>query len=79
MPLHIRDETTSQLVRSLARQRGVGLTEAVRLAVANELRREAEASPLVDRIAAIRKSVLALRPTGEKADKVFFDTLSGET
>jgi len=77
VPLHIRDEMTSQLVRSLAKRRGIGLTEAVKLAVENELRREHEASPLIDRIAAIRKSVLLLRPTGETADKAFFDSLGG--
>lgn len=78
MPLHIRDEVTSQLVRTLARRRGIGLTEAVKTAVENELKREADASPLVERIAALRQSVLALRPTGETADKAFFDALSGE-
>lgn len=77
VPLHIRDEVTSQLVRSLAKQRGIGLTEAVKLAVENELRREQDSSPIVDRIAAIRRSVLALRPTGEIADKAFFDSLCG--
>jgi antitoxin VapB len=75
VPLHIRDEMTSQLVRSLAKRRGIGLTEAVKLAVENEPRREHDASPMIDRIAAIRKSVLLLRPTGETADKAFFDSL----
>ncbi len=79
MPLHIRDEATSQLVRDLAKQRGIGLTEAIKLAVENELRRKPDPSPVVDRVAAIRGEILALRPTGEMADKAFFDSLSGET
>lgn len=78
MPLHIRDEETSELVRTLAKKRGIGLTEAVKLAVENELRREAATVPLRDRVAAIRRSVLACQPTGKKADKAFFDSLSGE-
>jgi antitoxin VapB len=77
--LHIRDEATSQLVRSLAKQRGIGLTEAIKLAVENELKRNGEDPPMVHRIAAIRRAILALRPTGEKADKAFFDSLGGES
>jgi antitoxin VapB len=76
MPLHIRDEATSQLVRSLARQRGIGLTEAIKLAVENELSRSDDA--VVDRVAAIRRSILSLRPTGEEADKAFFDAVNGD-
>lgn len=34
MAFHIRDEETDTLVRELARRKGVGLTEAVKLAVA---------------------------------------------
>jgi len=79
MPLHIRDEATSQLVRTLAKQRGIGLTEAIKLAVENELSRVDAATPVIDRIAAIRRSILSLRPTGEEADKAFFDALSGES
>jgi antitoxin VapB len=78
MPLHIRDETTTQLVRSLAQRRRIGLTEAVKIAVQNELRREEEAVPLRDRIAAIRHGIVARPLTGEHADKAFFDELGGD-
>jgi antitoxin VapB len=77
MPLHIRDETTAQLVRALAKRKRIGLTEAVRLAVQNELRRAEEAVPLRDRIAAIRRTIIKRPLTGEPADKEFFDDLSG--
>jgi antitoxin VapB len=77
VPLHIRDETTSQLVRTLAKRRQIGLTEAVRLAVQNELRRAEEAVPLRDRIAAIRRTIITRPSTGKQADKAFFDDLSG--
>jgi antitoxin VapB len=78
MPLHIRDETTSQLVRTLARRKGIGLTDAVKLAVQNELRRDDQMVPLRDRVAAIRRTIIGRRKTGKKADKSFFDDLSGE-
>jgi antitoxin VapB len=78
MTLSIRDAATDRLVRALAKRKNVGLTEAVRLAVANELRRLDEATPLRERIAAIRRSIVARGPTGNKADKDFFDDLSGE-
>ncbi len=78
MSLEIHDEETSRLVRALAEKRGIGLTEAVKLAVEHELMREEAAVPLRDRVAAIRKTVLAHQPTGEMADKAFFDSLGGE-
>ena len=79
MPFHVRDPETDTLVRELARRRGVGLTEAVKLAVGAELRRETEATPLRDRIAALRRKVLSRPATGLEADRAFFDELSGET
>ena len=78
MTLSIRDAATDQLVRELAKRKNLGLTEAVRLAVANELRRLDDETPLGERIAAIRGSIIARGLTGEKADKAFFDDLSGD-
>jgi antitoxin VapB len=78
MTLSIRDAATDQLVRELAKRKNLGLTEAVRLAVANELRRLDDETPLGERIAAIRRSIVARGLTGEKADKAFFDDLSGD-
>jgi antitoxin VapB len=78
MTLSIRDAATDRLVRTLAKRKNVGLTEAVRLAVANELRRLDDETPPKDRIAAIRRSIVARGATGETADKDFFDELSGE-
>jgi antitoxin VapB len=77
MALYIKDEATAQLVAELAKQRGVTKQAAVRMAVAGELERAAQAIPLRERMAAWR----ALHPmppaTGEQADKAFFDDLSG--
>lgn len=78
MPLHIRDEFTTRLVRRLAERKGVGLTEAVKLAVQGELRREEQAVPLRERIRPIQESLLKHPLTGFAADKAFFDELSGD-
>ncbi len=78
MTLSIRDAATDKLVRALAKKKGVGLTEAVRLAVGAELSRLDEEQPLRERVAAIRRAILARRRTGERADKAFFDDLSGD-
>jgi len=78
MPLYIKDNATAELVAQLARQRGVSKQDAVRLAVQAELRRMAEAVPLRARIAAWREAHKMPPPTGQQADKAFFDDLSGE-
>lgn len=76
MAFYVRDIETDALVRELARRRGIGLTEAVKLAVKNELEREALS--LRTRIAALQAEVLRRPATGLLADKAFFDDLSGE-
>lgn len=77
MPFHVRDEETDKLVRKLARAKGVGLTDAVKLAVRNELQREAEVTPLRGRLREITAPLANYPPTGKRADKKFFDELSG--
>lgn len=78
MAFHVRDQETDALVRELARKRQVGLTDAIKLAVGAELRREVEATPILQRIRAIRAEVAQRERTGLKADKAFFDELSGD-
>lgn len=46
MAIHVRDPETDSLVRRLARRKGVGLTDAIREAVANELERDEKALSL---------------------------------
>jgi antitoxin VapB len=78
MAFHVRDQETDDLVRKLALSRGVGLTEAVKLAVKAELDRQQRQTPLAESIRAPQDE-LAVRPrTGLKADKAFFDELSGD-
>jgi len=78
MPLYIKDDATARLVGKLATLRGVSKQDAVRMAVQAELDRAAEAIPLRERFAALRRAHPLPPPTGKPADKAFFDALSGE-
>lgn len=78
MAFHVRDRQTDAMVRELARKRQVGLTDAIKLAVGAELRRDLQATPMLERIRAVRAEVASRRKTGLKADKAFFDELSGD-
>ncbi|MFZ3178367.1 MAG: type II toxin-antitoxin system VapB family antitoxin [Methylovirgula sp.] len=44
-PIHISDPETDKLVRALAKNRSIGVTEAVKLAVSNELLKDGVAAP----------------------------------
>ena len=78
MALHIRDEETDRLVRLLAERKRIPLTQAVKLAVGNELRREDETLSLWERLKPIRDRVTSRPNTGLEADKAFYDELSGD-
>jgi antitoxin VapB len=75
MAFHIRNRETERLARELARSAKLGLTEAVHLAVANELRRRQQAVPLWERTATLRKRVRARIKDSGSADKAFRDDL----
>lgn len=77
MAFHVRDPQTDRLVRDLAEKLGVGLTEAVRLAVSNELQRAEQKEPLYVRLRRIAEPLRAYPETGLATDKAFFDDLSG--
>jgi len=78
MPLYIKDDTTAALVTQLASKCGISKQAAVRQAVEAALRRMDQAVPLRERIGAWRRQHPMPEPTGQKADKAFFDELSGE-
>lgn len=78
MPLYIKDDATAELVAVFAKMRGVSKQAAVKLAVQAELNRAEQAVPLRDRFAALRQAHKLPPPTGNVADKAFFDKLSGE-
>lgn len=77
MPLYIKDDSTALLVAQLAKLRGVSKQDAVKLAVRAELDRTEQATPLRDRFAALRAAHPLPPVTGKRADKAFFDDLSG--
>jgi antitoxin VapB len=75
MVFHIRNRETERLARELARSAKLGRTEAVHIAVANELRRRQQAVPLWERTATLRKRVRARVKDRRPADKAFRDDL----
>jgi antitoxin VapB len=79
MPLNIRSEAVNQLAEKLAARKRVNKTDAVRIALENELRRVDEAVPLRERVRALQDRVLSRPSTGLEADKAFYDELSGNT
>ncbi len=78
MPLNIRSEEVNRLAEKLAARAHVNKTEAVKLALENELRRLDEALPLKVRIRPLQERVRSRPPTGLEADKAFYDSLSDE-
>ncbi len=78
MPLNIRNEDVNRLATKLAKRKRVNKTEAVRLALENELRRLDEAVPLKERIRHLQEKIRSYTPTGLEADKAFFDEMSGD-
>ena len=79
MAFHVRDPETDTLVRDFARSRGVGVTEAVKLAVQEAVRaQESEADRRYRRGLEIIERVAALPATGLKADKAFYDSLNDD-
>jgi antitoxin VapB len=77
MPLNIRNEVVNQLAERLATRQHMNKTDAVRIALENELRRLDEAVPLRDRLRSLQERVLSRPATGLEADKAFYDELSG--
>lgn len=78
MAFHVRDPETDELVRRLASEKGVGLTQAVKPAVRHELERATTKKPMLERIREIQAEVARWPDTGLKADTAFFDELSGD-
>jgi antitoxin VapB len=84
MAFHIRDPETDKVVRELARRKGMTMTEAVRTSAAQELARLSDRSDgdrklnVREAIRQIQERVAARGKTGLKADKAFYDRLSGD-
>lgn len=78
MPFHIRNRETERLARELARAAGTGLTEAVHLAVASELRRRQAQMSLWEQTAGLRRQVADRVKHPAPVDKAFRDSLYAE-
>ena len=78
MAFYVRDESTDAAVRRLARLKGQSLTETIRHAVEAEYERQRDAVPLSKRLKPLVDRYQAFPESGEKADKAFFDALSGD-
>jgi antitoxin VapB len=79
MAFHIRDPETDALVRELAEKAHVGITEAVKLAVAEALAtREKAREEKLAKMRAITDEIDSWPRTGLKADKEFFDMINGD-
>jgi len=76
MPLNIRNETVNQLAKRLAARKHITKTDAVGMALENELRRLDEARPLHERLRPLQERVLARPATRLEADKAFYDELN---
>ena len=68
MALNIRSEVVNKLERLAARKQ-MNKTEAVRVALENELRRLDEAMPLRDRLRPLQTRVLSRPATGVEAER----------
>jgi antitoxin VapB len=78
MPLNIRSEEVNRLAEQLANRKHLNKTDAVRVALENELHRLDETTPLRERIRTLQARVMARPETGLDADKAFYDELSGD-
>ena len=78
MPLNIRNEEVNRLAELLAARKGINKTDAVKLALENELRRLAEAVPLKDRLRPIQDRIQKRPLTGLAANKALQDELNNE-
>jgi antitoxin VapB len=78
MPLNIRSEEVNLLAEELAARKHINKTEAVKLALENELRRTAKHTPLMERLRPLQDRLAVHPDTGVILDKQFFDDLSGD-
>jgi len=78
MPLNIRSDEVNRLAARLAARKRVSKTDAVRIALENELRRVEDEVPLWERLKPLRAKIAAYPDSDLAADKAFFDDLSGD-
>jgi antitoxin VapB len=77
-PFLIEDEATVRLAARLADERGTSMAEIVALALESYMDRHSASSPAPDWLRKFWREHPLPLPTGLKADKRFFDALSGD-
>lgn len=79
MAFHVRKKETDEIVRRFAASRRVGVTEAVHMAVEDALKQDEDrVAEKLKRMQAIVDEIDKWPRTGLKADKAFFDEISGD-
>jgi antitoxin VapB len=78
MPLYIKSETTTAKVNRLAKRRGLSKQEAVERAVDAELAKDEPVVTMMQKLQKLWAENPMPPPTGDVADKAFFDELSGD-
>ncbi|GLS45078.1 type II toxin-antitoxin system VapB family antitoxin [Methylobacterium brachythecii] len=78
MPLNIRSEEVNRLADKLASLLKVSKTEAVRIALTNELTLRDKRPSLQERLKPMQEAFAAYPRTGLQADKAIFDEMNGE-
>lgn len=80
MGIYVKDPETDRIVRKLAKLRDQTLTDAIRSSAAQALREEVEFNDadFLSELHSLQDQLKAFPPSGRKADKAFFDWLSGE-
>jgi antitoxin VapB len=79
MSIYVKDPATDRAVRRLAKLRGVTLTEAIRMATEEALARSMprKKDNFLAKVRELQDELAKYPRTGLKADKDFFDDLSG--
>jgi antitoxin VapB len=79
MGISIRDPKVGELARTLARLRGTNMTEAIAHALSEEVRREREKHPLVERLRLLAEETAAMAgPNRREVTKEEIDDLWGQ-
>jgi antitoxin VapB len=79
MAFHVRDAETDTLVRKLAKVSGLGITEAIKTAVANEIQRRDAEIPLAEKLQPIWDRVRKWEKIETtQTDKEFWDDMCGD-
>ena len=79
MGLSIKNAEVEALARKLARRHGTGVTDVIRQALEEKARRDEAEPSLWEKLAPLREKVARMPDSGLKADRAFYDELSGES